>query len=49
MVMQVDPRRGDKVMTMDYGYGRLNVVTKNDRNVISAVRCGYWQEWRQRC
>ncbi len=31
--------RADGVMTMDYGYGRLNVIT-NDRNVITAVRCG---------
>jgi Peptidase inhibitor I78 family len=31
--------RADGVMTMDYGYGRLNIIT-NDRNVITALRCG---------
>jgi Peptidase inhibitor I78 family len=31
--------RADGVMTTDYGYGRLNIIT-NDRNVITALRCG---------
>jgi Peptidase inhibitor I78 family len=31
--------RADGVMTMDYGYGRLNIIT-NDRNIITALRCG---------